>query len=113
MWESAVRCKPLRDWPAATGLRATTTSSELPSLRVWWLKLSYYLRCTTRANVSLRLLVRPHSTPTAPQRIVHSLPPLVISRKVFYLMEMGWDQPCKVFLINGLSSKYSIHATYD
>jgi hypothetical protein len=24
-------------------LRATTTSSELPSMRVWWVKLSDYL----------------------------------------------------------------------
>src|ERR1700754_2419604 len=47
----AVRCRPLRDWPAAIGLRATTTSSELPSLRVWWLKLFCYLSVVSRANL--------------------------------------------------------------
>src|SRR5271170_439982 len=35
MSEDAVRRRPLSDWPAASGLRATTTSSEVPSMRVW------------------------------------------------------------------------------
>lgn len=41
MSDDAMRCRPLRDWPRATGLRATTTSSPAPSLRVWVLNLSY------------------------------------------------------------------------
>ena len=68
MSESAVRCRPLRDWPAATGLRATTTSSELPSMSVWVLKLSYFsgfLRRVVAQAALVRLVVRPHSTPTA------------------------------------------------
>src|SRR5260370_33256937 len=104
MSESAVRRRPLSDWPAARDLRATTTSSELPSLRVWWLKLSYYLRYIDVRTASTHLLVRPHSTPTAQQRIVPPLPGSFL-RKVFYLMGVGLYCSGKVFNGKALCSK--------
>src|ERR1700734_2414615 len=63
MSEDAARRRPLSDWPAASGFRATTTSSELPSMRVWWVKLIYYLP-ESLPETEYGLVVRPHSTPT-------------------------------------------------
>src|SRR4051794_32385635 len=70
MSDDTARRRPLSDWPAARGWRATTTSSESPSLRVRWFKVSCYCRSLHERITAMLLLVRPHCTPTADERIV-------------------------------------------